>query len=102
MGFLQRGFAYGNKRGFRINPPMPKFILTEINPSLAVAGGGGKGLSSLTETNPTIVVIPTYGGGGLAASILTEINPISANSQGGGKGEVTLTETNPIIAAVVS
>lgn len=101
MGFLQRGFAWGNRRGFRVNPSLGKFILTELI-SMAFKGGGGRAEVTHTEITPTIVAIPTYAGGGLAASILTETNPTYEIRQGGGKGEVTLTETNPIIEAVVS
>lgn len=102
MGFLQRGFAWGNRRGFGVIPGLPKFILNETNPSLAVAGGGGKGLSTLTETNPDVVAVPYYSGGGLAVSVLTETDPSLIVAGGGGKGEVTLTETNPAIEAVVT
>jgi len=61
MGFLQRGFAWGNKRGFAVKQALPAFIISLIAFIVSLLGGGGK----VTKTETMITFAPTLlvGGG---------------------------------------
>jgi len=74
MGFIQRGFAFGNRRGFRVNPSLGVFILTELI-SLVTRAGGCRHEVTLTETNPTYT---TEVGLGKVTYTLTETILVSA------------------------
>lgn len=65
MGFLQRGFAWGNKRGFAVKQLSPEIVLSLIRFIVGQFQGGG-GRADRTETFLTTSLQPLTGGGGKA------------------------------------
>ncbi|MBI2849769.1 MAG: hypothetical protein HYX80_01845 [Chloroflexi bacterium] len=62
---------------------MASIILTETNPVvMKAAGGGGSQSSVLTDTSP--IVAKAAGGGGSQSAVLTETSPVVLRAAGGG------------------
>ncbi|GAI64221.1 unnamed protein product [marine sediment metagenome] len=101
MGFLQRGFAWGNKRGFAVKQKSPELFLHLVSFIVRLLGGGGK--ASKTEQLLTIEKIVGLGSypDSLAWYLTLSLHTIVGQLLGGG-GKVGRTETMLTATTVLS
>lgn len=61
MGFLQRGFAWGNKRGFSVKQLPPDLFIRLISFILTrLVGGGGKAVKTETIIFDSVMGLGSY------------------------------------------
>lgn len=94
MGFLQRGFAWGNKRGFAAKMLSPELLIRLITFTVRLLGGGGK---IADQTTNIIVFEKVVGLGGYPAALAyylgVDLTTFQQVSSGGGGKVADRTET---------
>ena len=89
------GFGGYNWEGFKPleEAPTASKILIDSNPTQISRGGGGAGIKTLTDTNPSQVTADIEP----ALATLIDRNPSQVSQGGGGLGVKILMDSNPSV-----
>ncbi|MBA7543874.1 hypothetical protein ES705_36216 [subsurface metagenome] len=102
MGFLQRGFAWGNKRGFAAKMLSPELLIRLITFTVRLLGGGGR---VADQTTKIIDFGKVVGLGSYPDAVATYLGVDLTTFQlasGGGGGKTEQTTTIMTAAVVLS
>ena len=103
MGFMQRGFACGNRRGFAVKQKSPELVLWLISFAGKLLGGGGK-VQDRTEQLLSFEMVSGLGSypDALSYYLGVDLTTFQQVSSGGGGKAADRTETVFTATAVLS